>query len=85
MGRLVGESVSGASSGPGIAFEQQRLLFQRFEQLDSSTTRKDEGMGIGLPLIKKFNYLVSGTIHLESTLSKGATIKLLLPLESENH
>src|SRR5205823_531342 len=44
--------LSVTDSGFGIEPEQQKLLFKRFQQLDSSATRKYEGTGIGLALVK---------------------------------
>ncbi len=72
--RSIKESIelSVSDSGPGIAPEKQRLLFQRFQQLDSSTTRKHEGTGIGLALVKEFTHLMGGQVGLESEPGKGS-------------
>jgi PAS domain S-box-containing protein len=59
-------------SGPGIPVEQQALLFRRFQQLDTSTTRKYEGSGIGLALVKEFAELMGGTVGVESASGKGS-------------
>ncbi len=64
--------LSVADSGPGIATDQQGLLFHRFQQLDSSATRKYEGTGLGLALVKEFVGLMGGEVGLESEVGKGS-------------
>lgn len=72
--RSLGEDfeLSVTDSGVGIAPEQQKLLFRKFQQLDSSATRKYEGTGIGLALVKEFTGLMGGSVGLESEPGKGS-------------
>lgn len=65
--------LSVTDSGLGIAPDQQKLLFQRFQQLDSSATRKYEGTGLGLAIVKEFATLMGGEVGLESVPGKGST------------
>lgn len=59
-------------SGPGIPPDQLRHVFERFYQVDESTTRAQPGTGIGLSLVKELVELHGGTVAVESG-SAGAT------------
>jgi signal transduction histidine kinase len=61
-----------ADSGIGISPEQQKKLFQAYNQADSSITGKFGGTGLGLVITKRIIELMQGTIWIESELGKGA-------------
>ncbi|MDG0816962.1 response regulator [Bdellovibrio svalbardensis] len=70
-------------SGIGIPEESKKDLFQAFAQIDSSTTRKYEGTGLGLVLSKKIAQAMNGdVILLSSTLGKGSTFRVVLSAAS---
>ena len=67
--------------GKGIAPRDLSRLFQRFAQLDSSTTRKAGGTGLGLVISKGIVEQHGGKIWVESTMEKGSTFSFSLPRE----
>ncbi len=67
-------------SGWGIAPEQLPHIFDRFYQTDSSTTREQEGTGIGLALTQELVALMNGEIDVQSEPGKGTTFTVTLPL-----
>jgi len=59
--------------GIGIAADRQHLLFQPFNQADSSTSRKFGGTGLGLFIAKRFTEMMQGNMWLESNEGEGST------------
>ncbi|WP_437538564.1 ATP-binding protein [Sorangium sp. So ce726] len=66
-------------TGPGIPSDKMHLLFQRFQQIDPSMTRKHEGTGIGLSLVKELTDLMGGTLGVESEPGVGSRFFVRLP------
>lgn len=67
-------------TGIGIPPEKKSLLFQRFSQLNSSSQKKHEGVGLGLSICKEIVGLLGGTIFAQSNEFKGATFIFKIPL-----
>lgn len=67
-------------TGIGIAKENLTRIFNRFYQADNSLTRRSEGTGIGLSLVKELVELLKGKISIESTLGKGTIFTIDFPI-----
>jgi len=69
-----------ADTGIGISSEDQARLFEAFEQLDTSSTRRFEGTGLGLCLSQQLATLIGGSLRVQSEPQKGSTFTLTVPL-----
>jgi signal transduction histidine kinase len=69
-------------TGVGIPPEVLPRIFERFWQVDTSSTRKFQGAGIGLALVRGLTDAMEGTVKVESTVNKGSTFTIELPAES---
>lgn len=67
-------------NGLGLAEKDILHLFDRFYQANNESLHYQEGTGIGLSLAKEFVELMNGTIDVESTLGKGSTFTVQLPV-----
>lgn len=55
------------------------MIFEKFQQIDNTFTRSNEGSGIGLSLVKSFVQLHNGKISVFSELGKGSKFVIELP------
>jgi signal transduction histidine kinase/AraC-like DNA-binding protein/AmiR/NasT family two-component response regulator len=69
-----------SDTGAGIPEDSIPLLFDRFYQVDSSLTRRQQGTGIGLALVKELVDLHHGHIQVRSRVGEGSTFSIRLPV-----
>ncbi len=71
--------ISVRDTGIGIAPEKHKLIFDAFQQVDSSISREYGGTGLGLTISQKLTTLLQGEITMSSEPDKGSEFILLLP------
>jgi len=74
--------VSVADTGIGMAEEFLPHIFEKFRQIDNSTTRNYSGTGLGLYLVKGFLDLVGGTISVKSKVGEGTIFTARIPVRT---
>jgi CheY-like chemotaxis protein len=70
-----------SDTGIGISEDMMTRLFGRFEQADSSTTRKYGGTGLGFSITRSLIDLIGGEIDVVSEVNKGTVVSISLPLK----
>ncbi|MBI2914802.1 MAG: DUF3365 domain-containing protein [Firmicutes bacterium] len=75
--------VSIKDTGIGICREDFDVIFEKFRQADSSTTRKYPGSGLGLAIAKHLVEMHGGRIWAESEIGRGSTFSFTLPLADQ--
>jgi two-component system, sensor histidine kinase ChiS len=78
-----GQELRIAVSDNGIGIPRVALdtLFEKFTQVDDSTTRCHEGTGLGLALVRHFSHALGGRVEVRSEEGQGSEFTLILPLE----
>jgi len=81
-GAAVGSNfeLSVVDTGFGIAPEDQAKIFEEFQQVDNSSTRKKGGTGLGLSISRKIVELHGGAITVTSEIGKGSIFKVTIPV-----
>ncbi|WP_341280569.1 HAMP domain-containing sensor histidine kinase [Paenibacillus sp. FSL H8-0537] len=69
-----------SDNGIGISLEDQKQIFERFFKADRSHSRKYEGSGMGLAIVKQIISLHQGDIRVESEPGQGTTFIITLPI-----
>lgn len=72
--------ISVRDTGIGIPEDKQKLVFERFVQVDKSLSRNREGSGIGLSLVKSLTQMHGGEVWLKSTYGAGSEFFVKLPV-----
>ncbi|MCD2501136.1 ATP-binding protein [Clostridium sp. NSJ-145] len=73
-------SISVEDTGLGISLEDQKFIFNRFEQGENMNSTQVSSSGIGLTLVKYIVELHNGKVTLESELNKGSKFTIILPV-----
>jgi signal transduction histidine kinase len=80
-----GLSIAVTDTGIGIASDDLCRVLEAFEQVDSSLSRKQQGTGLGLPLVRAMMELHGGRFELKSTLDVGTEAKIIFPRDRMIH
>ena len=81
----LGVRIAVADSGPGIPYDMQDVIFEKFRQIDASHTRQHAGTGLGLAICKELAQLLGATVSFVSEPGRGATFFVDLPLTHHPH
>jgi PAS domain S-box-containing protein len=76
---LDGLTLDVSDTGPGLDLAAQATVFERFQQADSSMTRRHGGSGLGLAITRGIAEAMGGDVTLSSTPGQGATFRIALP------
>jgi signal transduction histidine kinase len=71
-------------TGSGIPDEEVDQIFEAFHQVDSTTTRRQSGFGLGLSIVRQLVQLMNGHIGVQSSIGEGTTLTITLPLAEED-
>ena len=66
-------------TGIGIADEDKERIFERFFQVDSTSTRKYNGSGLGLALVREYADIQGFEVGVSSEFGKGSTFTVRIP------
>lgn len=73
-------SFSVRDQGPGIPKESRHQIFERFHRVDSTSTRSQPGVGLGLSLVKELLDQLHGRIRVSTRAGEGSEFTITLPV-----
>jgi PAS domain S-box-containing protein len=74
--------ISVSDTGIGISKDKLKEIFESFRQVDSSSTRRHGGVGLGLAISKGLTELMGGSISAHSELGRGSVFSFTLPIKT---
>ncbi len=66
-------------TGIGISETHQKIIFERFRQIDNEYSKGGSGTGLGLSIVKGLVDLLKGEVSIESSVGKGSSFNIYLP------
>lgn len=69
-----------SDTGLGIRPEELPTVFHEFERVGSGYSRKQQGSGLGLSLVKRFAEMMGGSVTVSSLAGQGSTFTVRLPI-----
>ncbi|MBM3465351.1 MAG: response regulator, partial [Armatimonadetes bacterium] len=78
-------SLSVIDTGRGIPREYHEKVFEKFQQVDTSSTREIKGSGLGLPIVRSIVEAHGGTVKLDSEPGRGSTFTVVIPAADLSH
>jgi two-component system sensor histidine kinase BarA len=79
-----GIRISVTDEGPGVPYDMQDVIFEKFRQVDASHTRAHSGTGLGLAICRELASLLGATVSLVSEPGHGATFSVEIPSAWQN-
>jgi signal transduction histidine kinase/CheY-like chemotaxis protein len=67
-------------SGPGIAHQDLERVFEEFVQLGNAQRDREQGVGLGLSIVRRIAGLLDAGLEVESTVGKGTCLRLRVPI-----
>jgi len=78
-------TIAVTDTGIGIPADKLKQVFEKFSQVDASSTRRHEGTGLGLAITSRLIDLMQGRIEVASEEGKGSTFTVTLTLDTAAH
>jgi signal transduction histidine kinase len=72
-----------SDAGPGIPAENIEFIFEPFRRLRDFDTRKHQGAGLGLSIVKKLTELLGGKVSVSSTVGRGSQFLIVIPVGNQ--
>ena len=78
-------AISVSDTGVGISTDDQKKIFDKFQQVSTSSCYKTTGFGLGLAITKELILSHQGRIWVDSELGKGSTFTFTIPIDRESY